>query len=33
MSWSFSRAEEYGWDNDEFDTKEEAIEAGVEYAK
>ena len=33
MSWSFSHAEEYGWDNDEFDTREEAIEAGVEYAK
>jgi len=33
MSWSFSHAEEYGWDNDEFDTKEEAIVAGVEYAK
>ena len=33
MSWSFSHAEEYGWDNDEFDTREEAIVAGIEYAK
>lgn len=33
MSWSFSHAEEYGWDNDEFDTKEEAIEAGIRYFK
>ena len=33
MSWTFSHAEEYGWDNDEFDTKEEAIKAGIDYAK
>ena len=32
MSWSFSHAEEYGWDNDEFDTREEAIQAGIDYA-
>lgn len=33
MSWTFSYVEEYDWDNDEFDTKEEAIKAGIEYAK
>ena len=33
MSWTFSHAEEYGWDNDEFDTKEEAIVAGIKYFK
>ena len=33
MSWTFSHAEEYGWDNDDFYTKEEAIKAGIEYAK
>ena len=33
MSWTFSRAEEYGWNNAEFDTKEEAIEAGIKYFK
>ena len=33
MSWTFSHAEEYGWVNDEFDTKEEAIVAGIDYNK
>ena len=33
MIWTFSHADEYGWDNDEFDTKEEAIVAGIDYAK
>ena len=33
MIWTFSHAEEYGWDNDEFDTKEEAIVAGIDCAK
>ena len=33
MSWTFSHVEEYDWDNDEFDTKEEAIVAGIDYNK
>ena len=33
MSWTFSHAEEYGWVNDEFDTREEAIKAGIKYFK
>ena len=33
MSWTFSHAEEYGWDNDDFYTKEEAVKAGIDYAK
>ena len=33
MSWTFSLAEEYGWVNDDFYSKEEAIKAGIDYAK
>ena len=33
MSWTFSYAEEYGWVNDDFYSKEEAIKAGIDYAK
>ena len=33
MSWTFSHAEEYGWGNDDFYSKEEAIVAGIDYAK
>ena len=33
MSWTFSHVEEYDWDNDDFYTKEEAIKAGIDYAK
>ena len=33
MSWTFSPAKEYGWVNDDFYSKEEAIKAGIDYAK
>ena len=37
MSWTFSHAEEYGWVNDDFYSKEEAIkglnDAGLPYTE